>query len=254
MLHLYTRYLVAISHLCASALTMILLADLASKGQVQLFACQGMHSAMAYFALSTDPPAPATCTVAATPCVALVASPVSPPRPVPFSPAPWHTDSPAPVPTPVVNFSSPSLPADKVSLPALAALVLAALVISHSFTVLARLRMHRAAQWHKSHLLALKARQQHSMIQREVAEYAAEIALEPVSRRRCTVAQVAAILEAARLRGTLEAGPPEIPPKSALRPKDLPVPLLPRSNKRRSRCTQAAKRKPNWLEVIAEEV
>lgn len=120
-----------------------------------------MHSAFTYFTLSTNVPAPATVQVAGTPCVALVASPVSPPLPVPFSSVqPSHTDSPALVPTPVVKFSSPSLPADTFSL-----LALVALVLSYGFTVLAGIGMYRTAQWQPSYVLALKTRQQRSMVQ-----------------------------------------------------------------------------------------
>ncbi len=251
MLYFGVRSITATAQIVAYFSSVILVAMFATNGQMVVFGNQLLLSTWSLY--HVEIPVPARVQVLATPCVALPPSPVAPPS-GPFAPS--GPPAPSPLPTPRLLslrldqpdlVPSPSLSQETISLSRLAALVLAALVLSHSFTVLARLRMHRAAQWHKSHLLALKTRQQHSMIQREVAEYAAEIAHEPISRRRCTVAQVAAIYEAARLRG------PEIPPKSALRPKDLRVPLLPRSTKPRSRCTEAAKRKPRWLAVIAEE-
>jgi len=51
MLYIYTRYLVTVTNLCASVMTVILLADLASHGQVQLYASHGMHSTFTYFSL-----------------------------------------------------------------------------------------------------------------------------------------------------------------------------------------------------------
>lgn len=80
--------------------------------------------------------------------------------PFPSSVQPSHTDSPALVPTPVVKFSSPSLPADTFFL-----LALVALVLSHGFAVLAGNGMYRTAQWQPSYVLALKTRQQRSMVQ-----------------------------------------------------------------------------------------
>lgn len=71
--------------LCVSVMLVIVLADLASHGQVQLYASQGMHSTFNYFSLFTNAPALATVQVAPTPCVALMASPVSPLTSVPFS-------------------------------------------------------------------------------------------------------------------------------------------------------------------------
>jgi len=75
--------------LCVSVMLVILLADLASHGQVQLYASQGMHSTFNYFSLFTNAPALATVQVAPTPCVALMASPVSPLPSVPFSSIWW---------------------------------------------------------------------------------------------------------------------------------------------------------------------
>ncbi len=250
MLFFGVRSFTATAQIVAYFVSVLLFANMATEGQVAVFVNTLIFSPWSVY--QGEIPAPVTVQVLATPCVAAPASPPTtfgPPSPAPLSAPsllPPGLNYPVSVPSPVEKVSPPSLGGSTISLSALADLVL-----TFGVAVMAGVDYYRAAQRHKSSLLAAKRLYARSFIKRLAAEYAAKVELNRLTTGRCAAEVSAVYLTAARKEQDRLARLPWVRSPLSWR-SPVPPPRPPRPA-RRSRCTENAKRKPIWLEVIAEE-